>query len=211
MPNHRICINSWTIAAMATGLFILGAQAAMASKSSQNQGEPVNGLRLMLSTHKEASGKEISAIFEMQNVGNKDIAVNLGYMFPNGDKFPDAVKLILTDSKGNEKVYELMGVGGVGGTRPTDYLVPLRKGALFRFEKTLGNYLRAVDENQADYEFLQRSRNGAFRLKAEFMGKVANRSVQAPVRILGTADKSEASTYPVWTGKVQSNEVTVEF
>jgi hypothetical protein len=214
MSEYRNRLFSFQIAGLLTGLFLNTTNAAIADDSAQQWGTPVNGLKLSLSTKKNESTKDISAIIDMQNVGDKDIAVVIGFEFPNGDKYPDSFKLILKDSKGKENEFELVGPPGIAGAAPTDYVVPLKKGATFHLEKSLKRYWRIYGKTHSNFDFIPGTRKGTSQLKVKLSNNEAERPKRAysPAKLLTPVNSSKpVEDYLRWAGAAESNEVTLKF
>jgi hypothetical protein len=78
----------------------------------------------------------------MENTGDKDLMLNLGKMFKNGKVMtPDAIQLILVDSKGESKELRFANFKhpGVAG-RIDDFIVPLRAGSTYSLRLSLSDY-----------------------------------------------------------------------
>src|SRR5262249_35642552 len=133
------------------------------------KGVPVDGLKLSLtllaSGRKTPEQPEFRVGFE--NVGDHDIAVNLGRMLANGRfQLPYGVSLLLTEGEGKtrELVYVDRQHAGVAG-RMDDYVVPLRVGSTYTLRVGLRNFYCPEKK-----EFDLRLAPGRYSVAARFQG-----------------------------------------
>jgi hypothetical protein len=106
------------------------------------QGSP---LQLVLTKTQESPRPLFRA--ELCNVGKRPLVLNLGFMFPNGKQYPEAIHLILTNANGKTLLLSTM-LGVIGGLAET-FVVPLPAGATFALPIDLDDY-SAPDASKAD-------------------------------------------------------------
>lgn len=122
--------------------FLIGAIAAisLAADSEPQPAQDDAGLRIALSS---IPGEQPGVFrLELENVGDKDVMVNLGMMLANGKvMMPDAIYLILVDAKGESRdlFFSDRRYPGVAG-RVDDYVVPLRAGSTYSLRLSLNDY-----------------------------------------------------------------------
>jgi hypothetical protein len=164
------------------------------------KGVPVAGLKLSLTLL--ASGRAIPEQPEFrvgfENVGDHDIALNLGWMLANGKfQIPYGVSLRLTDGQGKtrELVYWDRQHSGIGG-RVDDYVVPLRVGSTYTVRLVLRDfYCRETNE------FDLRLAPGKYRVDARFKGGGT---------VIPNKDMAGLQFLPFWQGTVWSNLVSLD-
>ena len=126
--------------------------------------EPIRNLQLSIvrgSTQIPAVGPPKFRV-ELRNTGKDDLILNLGIMLANGRKqYPTAIVLILTDSKGKARVFDLRGPAVVAG-RLDPLILPLPIGATLSLPVDLANYWSAATQ-----EFGYKLR-GSYSIEAKF-------------------------------------------
>jgi hypothetical protein len=134
-------------------LAFLGASNSIA----QSQGVPAvaarwgtvtDGLRMAISSlsSENTPPEERRFSVAIENVGDRDVVLNLGYMLANGKvMFPTAVALIFADAQGQtrELRYFDRRYPGVAG-RMDDFTVALRSGSVYILRLSLDHYWAAA-------------------------------------------------------------------
>ena len=127
----------------------------------------------------------------VENVGESDVILNLGFMLGNGDKmYPLAVGLVLTDTHGKVQQLEYP-TPGVGG-RVDDFLVALRAGSMYSLRLALNEYW-VPKEPRLTFG------RGTYRIEARFTGGAARQI---------NLDTEGIATLNFWKGTLQSNVAT---
>jgi hypothetical protein len=168
--------------------------------TAQAWGATSNGLRMAISPVTPGAVPPQRAEFYVafQNVGDKDIILNLGSMLANGKvHFPEAVHLILTDAQGKTRELQFSDkrYPGVLG-RVDDFIVALRSGATYILRLSLEQYWCPSTK-----EFDLRLIEGRYRIAARFEGKGAN-SVNL--------DMQGIALMNFWKGTLQSDWLDFE-
>jgi hypothetical protein len=135
-------------------------------------GESSDGIRLSIEST-DRDGHSLQVAF--QNLSDRDVTLNLGYMTGNGKvQLPSYIRLNFTDAQGKEKLFEFADKthSFVAG-RLDDYVVPLRAGSIYTLKLTLDQFW--CRETQ---EFEVPLRPGENRLTAQFEGRVPNFSTK---------------------------------
>jgi hypothetical protein len=123
-------------------------------------GTPVGGLRLRLHAHatKKDRKKPGYYLVEIENVGNRDLNVRLGFSLNNGrSHHPDAFDLIVTaPGKQPRRLIYFDGLGGVAG-RVDPLVVPLPVGASYTLRFPFDSFvtpveLKPLDMTATDYQ-----------------------------------------------------------
>jgi hypothetical protein len=158
-------------------------------------GESSDGIRLSIEST-DRDGHSLQVAF--QNVGDRDVTLNLGSIMANGKvQLPNYIRLNFTDAQGKERLFEFADKkhSFVAG-RLDDYVVPLRAGSIYTLKLTLDQFW--CRETQ---EFEVPLRPGENRLTAQFEGrgaKLLNQDMPA-IRLMN-----------FWFGKVESNPLLIE-
>ena len=147
-------------------------------------GQEAAGARLRMSISAPDQQADGSFTFRaaLENTGDNDIVLNLGTMLANGKvQLPDAIRLILTDARGESRELHFFDrrYPGVGG-RVDDYVVPLRAGSSYSIKMSLDDYW-SPDTKEHRLNLAP----GKYRIRAEFTGSGARH---------------------VWKGKLRSDE-----
>jgi len=180
---------------------LLGVSLLVSSSHSQTkkdyQSELVSdGLQMSVSLAR--SDKVDSPAFQvaLQNVGEKDVTLNLGTMLANGKvQLPENIRLHLKDATG--KIRELhfsdKRYPGVAG-RVDDYVVPLRVGSTYSLLLKLEQFWSPETK-----EFVLKLKPGKYQVSAQFEGS-------------GSLIRNEemALILNFWKGKLQSNTLSFE-
>jgi RNA polymerase sigma factor (sigma-70 family) len=162
--------------------------------SKEQWGSTTQGLQMSISvTGKDRVGNpEFQVAF--RNVGEQDVALNLGTMLANGKvQLPDNIRLTLTDDNG--KVRELhfsdKRHSRVAG-RVDDYVVPLRAGSAYTLKLPLSQFW-----SPNTTEITLELKPGKYQVSAQFEGG-------------GAKHESGRFIMSYWEGKLQSNTLNFE-
>jgi hypothetical protein len=158
-------------------------------------GKSSDGIQLSL-TSTDPDGRTLLLAF--QNVGDRDVTLNLGFMLANGRvQLPDHVQLKFTDALGKERLFHFADLrhGAIGG-RLDDYVVPLRAGSMYTLRLTLDQFW--CPETQ---EFEIPLMPGENRLTAQFEGRGAK---------LINEDMIAIRLMNFWLGRVESNTLIIK-
>lgn len=143
----------------------------------------------------DPSGHSLQVSF--QNVGDRDVTLNLGYMMANGKvQLPSYIRLKFTDASGGERLFEFADLkhSTVAG-RLDDYIVPLRAGSVYTLRLRLDQFW--CQETQ---EFEIPLVPGENHLTAQFEGRGAK---------LLNLDTPGTKLMNFWLGKVESNSIVI--
>jgi len=166
----------------------------------QDWGPVSGGLRMAISsvTPGNPPREGVAFYIAIQNVGAKDVVLNLGIMLANGSvMWPQAIRLTLTDSQGKtrELQFEDRRYPAIAG-RVDDYIVALRSGSIYVLRVSLDQYW-----SQEAKKFASTLADGRHRISArlEAQGaKAVNLDVQG------------VALMNFWKGTVQSNSSEFE-
>jgi hypothetical protein len=154
---------------------------------------PIQGLQLSIfrnSTEPPVAGPPKLRV-ELRNTGKNDLILNLGMMLAKGRKqYAKAIVLILTDSEGKSRTFDLREPAIVAG-RVDPMVVPLPIGATYSLPIDLNNYWPAASK---EFEYKLR---GAYTIEAKFSGE------KVPAR-------QDLLLALYWIGAVTSNRLTFE-
>jgi len=132
---------------------------------------------------------------DLENTGDKDLVLNLGMMLGNGRTLiPDAISLILVDSKGESR--ELLFSDPFIAGRLDDYIVPLRAGSKYSLRLSLDDYWCAKTN-----EFKITLQAGEYRIYAVLTAKGAQNV---------NSDMEGMQVMNFWTGTISSAPITVK-
>jgi hypothetical protein len=158
-------------------------------------GSANTGLRMSISSATTATerGEQPAFYVAVENVGNRDVVVNLGTMISNGKvMFPEAVRLFLTDSQGRTRELQYFDrrYPGIAG-RVDDFIVSLRAGTVHAIRVSLDNYW-STETNGPVLNLVR----GRYRIEARFDGQGA-RSLNGDTPGIGLLN--------FWKGTLRSN------
>jgi hypothetical protein len=143
------------------------------------------------------SAKTGSVTLEVRNTGPKDMVLNLGIMLGNGARqYPSAIRLRLTDAKGNVHQGVLAEPGIVAG-RLDPFIVPLPHGASLILPLDLTKY---VLYTSGQIEEFRPNPTTPYTVQAQFTGQGVTQA-EANLDVRGLA------LMPYWTGIAASNTV----
>jgi hypothetical protein len=135
---------------------------------------------------------------DLQNVGDHDLVLNLGFMLANGGKqYADAVVLTIFDPQGKAREFNLMGPALIAG-RKDPLILPLPIGSTFSLPVDLEKYWAAASR-EFDYKF----QRGTYSLEARFSGKAVSNQ-EANLDVKGIV------LMPYWMGTLTSNRLQFE-
>jgi len=163
------------------------------SPASRPLGAVTNALQMSLSignTH-HRDDPEFEVAF--QNVGERDVSLNLGYMLANGGvQLPAKIHLRLVDEAGTIRELDFTDRkhDGVAG-RVDDYVVPLRSGSTYTLELRLDQFW-----SPSTKEFALKLKPGRNEVSAEFQGEGAEYL---------NSDMGGMKLMNFWKGKLRSN------
>ena len=166
----------------------------------QSSGQTSQELKMTVRFDRAAGNQSKASRFkvDLQNVGDHDLVLNLGFMLANGRRqYPDAIILTIIDPQGNARQFDLIGPGAIAG-RLDPLIVPLPTGSTFSLPVDLDKYWAAAPKD-FDYKF----QRGTYSLEARFSGKTVS-SQEANLDVKGIA------LMPYWTGTVTSNQLQFE-
>jgi hypothetical protein len=162
------------------------------SPGSLEWGVAVNGLQMSISMAQTLSGDAPVLQFIIRNVGENNVAVNLGIMLNNGKvQLPDRISLNVTDSNGKTRKLKFFDskYGFIAG-RVDDYIVPLRASSHYGFTISLDKF-----------EFTSKLPSGKYQMAAQFEGAGAE-SVNLDMQGIGLMN--------FWKGTLHSNTLSFE-
>lgn len=158
----------------------------------------VGGLSIRLQLPAAEKGKKLPPQCEvvLENVGDSDLNVNLGYSLANGKSHHPTALRLLALSKGNKTRTLIYSIRVAGRVDP--FIVPLPAGSTYTlriaFDKFTDSETGApIDLTAKDY-----------RITAELVG-------EAVAKEEGSDFQRELALMPFWQGKAVSNEVQLPF
>ena len=177
-----------------------GSIRGVASQAGTESGRPNAGLRLAISPVATAADRPAGIQFDVsiENVGESDVVVNLGFMLANGKvMFPEAVRLLLTDAQGatRELRYFDRRYPGIAG-RVDDFIVALRSGSAYSIRLSLDRYGSATAK-EWDLKLIP----GRYRIQALFDGQGA---------MFPNLDTQGIALLNFWKGTLRSNPLSFE-
>jgi hypothetical protein len=157
-------------------------------------------LRLAISLVGTAADRPTGTQFDVsiENVGESDVVVNLGFMLANGKvMFPEAVRLLLSDAQGGTRELQYFDrrYPGIAG-RVDDFIVPLRSGSAYSMRLSLDRYWSAATK-----EWDLKLAPGRYRIEALF----ESRGAQFP-----NLDTSGIALLNFWKGTLRSSPLSFE-
>ena len=148
----------------------------------------------LVSTDPSGHGLQVS----FQNVGDRDVTLNLGYMMANAKvQLPSYIRLKFTDASERERLFEFADLkhSTVAG-RLDDYIVPLRAGSIYTLKLRLDQFWC-----QETKEFEIPLVPGENHLTAQFEGRGAK---------FLNLDTTGMKHMNFWLGKVESNSIVIK-
>jgi len=191
----KSCLKTLSIALLASLLSLAGSLSAVPQSDRVNQELKMN-IRPDLNEVGEPKVPKFRV--ELQNAGEDDLILNLGITLANGRKqYPKEIVLILTDSQGKARRFNLKGPAVIAG-RVDPLIVPLPVGSTFSILVDLEKYWAASNE------FGYKLEPGTYFLEAQFSGRGLMQQ-EANLDVKGLA------LMPYWTGSITSNRLQFEF
>jgi hypothetical protein len=185
--------------ALAAGLPDVGAQRSD-PLAAVDWGSASDGLRMAISSVTAATERpeERGFYVAIENVGDRDVVLNLGSMIANGKvMFPEAVRLLLTDSQGTARELQYFDRRyPVIAGRVDDFIVALRAGSLYAIRVSLDHYW-----SSATNDFGVKLGLGRYRIEARFDGRGA-RSLNL--------DTPGVALLNFWKGTLRSNSLAFD-
>jgi hypothetical protein len=168
-------------------------------------GPVVNGLQLSISLDKPSKDGSLNLLVTLQNVGEKDVLVNLGAIVGQFQS-PNAFYLSIKDDVGNMKEYHFVDnrYSGIAG-RIDNYVLPLRNGASYSLKLPLKQFWPSK-LNLEEFPF-KKLNHGTYQVYASFDG--------SDYKYFNSGDKDNPIISPIWNGfiwkgKLQSNTISFE-
>jgi hypothetical protein len=198
MANRSAAVTSVTLAAFFLTCACHGA-VAQTTSVRQSPDTVSTGLRMVIVPNEPASGSSVPiARFRVtiENDGDKDLIVNLGYMFGNGQvMLPTSLELIHTDPAGRTRELRFFSPHkrsrGMNPGKLDDYILALSSGATYGFSLDLDEYWCPATK-----EYPVRLSKGQHRIQAR-LNAGAVRSSTGDLALLR-----------LWLGTVQSSSVS---
>ena len=187
-------IKSITACAAVAGLLVCALGATAADGEVPTDGKAVSGLRIRLELPAAERGEKLPRHCEviLENVGDSDLNVQLGFSLANGKSHHPAALRLLARSKGHKtRTLTYAALPGVAG-RVDPFIVPLPAASSYT--------LRCTFEKYADSETGERIDLTAkdYRIAAELLGEAVTNT---------NHDVQGLTLMPCWQGKVRSSEV----
>jgi hypothetical protein len=156
-------------------------------------GKAVDGLRLRLEVFARGRGEKLPGCrLILENVGEDDLNVKLGFSLANGKSHhADAVRLLARLEGGKTRTLTYAALPGVAG-RLDPFVVPLPAGASYALPCRLDKF--ADDETGDRIDWTAKG----WRITAELLGEAVTRA---------NVDMQGLTLVRYWRGKVRSNEV----
>lgn len=157
------------------------------SQTTAACGNPTKGVQMCLTSF----GSNLELAF--RNVGDRDVALNLGVMMANGKvQLPNRIAIKFTDAQGKTRLFKFSDkrYPGVAG-RLDDYVLPLRAGSMYTLQLTLDQFWC-----QETKEFSVPLLSGNNYLTAQFEGTGAHAV---------NLDMPGIKLMNFWLGNVESN------
>ena len=175
--------------AIVLGIWVCFAQIT-AMRAQRPRRPAVHPLQITLSQSGHA--REHGFRLAFHNGGSKPLVLNLGFKYPNGGDYPEAVRLFLTGEDGRTLVLQRRVPGVIGG-RADAMLFKLPVGATSEIAINLRDYW--APERRI---YVLHLHPGTYRLQAEYTGPDA---LGQPVEHA----TSRSGLNPYWTGTVRAN------
>jgi hypothetical protein len=140
----RIFISACVVAWLSASHSVAQTESQAVHTVAAEWGTVNDGLRMAISSlpSENAASRERRFSVAIENVGDHDVVLNLGYMLANGKvMFPTAVAMIVADARGQtrELRYFDRRYPGVAG-RVDDFTVALRAGSVHVLRLSLDHY-----------------------------------------------------------------------
>ena len=170
-------------------ILILGAESMAVPQLDSTD----SNLKLDLSVRTPQKPQEIlSFVVTLENVGEADLILNLGWMNANGKRqIPEAIIFSLTDSSGISKEGHYFYWSP--SVRMDDYVVPLRAGSTYSLRISMDRIMWSGEQQPRP-----NLSSGEYRIRADFKGNGAEH-----------ADRNDTiSLMKFWKGRLKSKEIS---
>jgi hypothetical protein len=130
IPKAALMASLFLVAVLSIGL------GSPRSQTTTDYGNATNGVQMCLTS----SGPNLEVAF--RNVGDRDVALNLGVMMANGKiQLPNRIAIKFTDAQGKTRLFKFSDkrYPTVSG-RLDDYVLPLRAGSMYTLQLTLDQF-----------------------------------------------------------------------
>jgi hypothetical protein len=130
IPKAALMASLFLVAVLSIGL------GSPRSQTTTDYGNATNGVQMCLTS----SGPNLEVAF--RNVGDRDVALNLGVMVANGKvQLPNRIAIKFTDAQGKTRLFKFSDkrYPTVSG-RLDDYVLPLRAGSMYTLQLTLDQF-----------------------------------------------------------------------
>lgn len=174
------------------GNFLPAVSSKDKSPDKPEWGTPLDGVELSVSAAASPKAAIPEIQLELQNIGDKDVTLNLGIILANGKaQLPDSFSLDITDANGKTRSFEFFdGKYAAIAGRVDDYIVPLRAGSIYTLKIGLDKFYSSK-ENLIGSNLPA----GKYQIIANFNGDEAT-----PIN----------SEMIIWHGKLQSKTLAFE-
>lgn len=185
----RICVAvAWLL------IFALGC--VEADEQAPTYGKAVGGLRIRLQLPAAEKGKKLPPQCEvvLENVGESDLNLNLGYSLANGKSHhPTALRLLALskEDKARTLIYSIRVAG-----RVDPFVVPLPAGSTYTLRIAFDKFSDSGTGEPADLTAKD------YRIAAEFVGEAVSKT---------NPDVKRLTLMQYWQGKARSNDVQLPF
>jgi hypothetical protein len=195
MPLPTKLISIWAAVAW---LLVCGLSSMGADEEAPVDGKAVGGLRIRLQLPAADKGEKLPPQCEvvLENVGDSDLNVKLGFSLANGKSHhPAALRLLARSKESKPRTLTYAGVPGVAG-RVDPFVLPLPAGSSYTLRCAFAKYVDSetgarIDLTAKDY-----------RVAAELLGEAVTET---------NLDVRGLALMPCWQGKARSNEVELPF
>jgi len=195
--NSSVTKTAFVLCLILVAAFLLQGCKTSSSKAAlrARSGVAVDGLEMSLLVLPSAKPEDPEFEVSIQNVGARDVSLNLGCMLANGKTMiPLKITLLLVDETGKQWSLSLPSPNIAG--RADDYVVPLRAGSTYSVRFRLDQV-----GSPATKEFRIKLPSGKCEFTAEFEG--------TPV-VRPNLDMQGMELMKFWLGKLRSNTVTIQ-
>ena len=130
IPKAALMASLFLVAVLSIGL------GSPRSQTTTDYGNATNGVQMCLTS----SGPNLEVAF--RNIGDRDVALNLGVMMANGKiQLPNRIAIKFTDAQGKTRLFKFSDkrYPTVSG-RLDDYVLPLRAGSMYTLQLTLDQF-----------------------------------------------------------------------
>lgn len=181
-------------ASLAGSVLLIWASSSRATPEA-SPGKVSDGLQMSIALTDAAVKAAPIFRVNLQNVGDKDVSVNLGMMLANGKvQLPTNLRLYLKDGAG--KMRELQFAEPAIAGRVDDYVVPLRVGSSYSVVLKLEDFWSPKTN-----DFRLKLPPGKYQISAAYQGSGAKMS---------NSDMKGVALMNFWKGQLSSNVLSFE-